>query len=138
MSHTKIHQKSRYFCHRCEYMRVHELDMDKHCDEIHSCKSTKTLPLNEINYDTSTDLFVVCPKNADLDDFKKRLMKRASNLKANQRKFLPTEIESLPKKQVFPEKLECGLCGFSDKVRQNLVRHFQNGCNEQHPHAPIN
>lgn len=134
--HIKFyHQKCHFFCFYCEYMSVTAQEMDKHFNDMHTCKSTSTLPLNANNYDTSTDLFVVCPINADLDEFNKRLMERANNLK--RRKFLPIEIESLPKNQIFREKLECGLCGFSTKVRQNLVQHFKYGCNEPQPQIPI-
>lgn len=58
-------------------------------------------------------------------------MTRAYDLQVNKRKFHPDEIGLLPKQQIFHEKLECALCGFSNFVRQNLVRHFENGCNGQ-------
>lgn len=138
--HIKIHQKCRYFCFHCEYIGVTDQQMKKHFQQTHTCIQTTARPLNEKNCDTLTDLFVVCPKEADLDVFKKRLLKRASNLKANQRKFHPYEIELLPKSQIFQDVLECALCGFRDKTRQNLVRHFKIGCNVhvQQSQAPIN
>lgn len=82
--HIKIHQKCRYFCFYCDNMSVHNFQMCEHLNINHSCKLTTTLPLNGNNY----NLFVVCPRNADLDEFNKRLIQRAGHLKANQRKFL--------------------------------------------------
>lgn len=125
------HQKCRFFCYKCEHVSVTHQEMEKHFANIHLCESTDLFPLNPNNYDTSSDLFVVCPPKANLNSFFKRLMKRSSNLQVNKRKFHPHEIELLPKIQIFHEKLECALCGYRNLVRQNLVRHFKLGCNEQ-------
>lgn len=136
--HIKIHQICRFFCFYCEFMSATQLEMEQHFSKIHGCDVTAIQAVNACNFDLSTDLFVVCPSNTDLAEFYKRLMARAENLNKSQRKFLPTQIDKLPKSQIFCEDLECALCGFRSRVRSNLIRHFNNGCNKQQAHAPVN
>lgn len=139
-NHIKTHQKCRFFCFYCECMCLTPEEMCKHFDDIHGCKLTSILPLNTSNVDIATDLFVVCPPGANIQEFYKRIMTCASILKAEQRKFLPSQVDSLPKNQIFQLELECAVCGFGTKVRQNLIRHFTfEGCSKQQAQAaPIN
>lgn len=137
--HIKSHQKCRIFCYYCDFMSPTQFEMEKHFNTIHGTTSNSLLPLNSNNYDLSTDLFVMCPVGKSLSTFNTQLMTRASKLKSNKRKFKPTEIDKLPTRQVFQEELECELCGYKNKVRSNLIRHFKTGCDaQQQTQAPVN
>lgn len=136
--HIKIHQKCRFFCFHCEFLSATQVEMEQHFSEIHKCNLIAIQAVNVYNFDLSTDLFVVCPPNIDVAPFQKKLVARADNLNKSQLKFLPTEIDKLPKSQIFNEDLECAVCGFRNRVKSNLIRHFENGCNEQQAHSLAN
>lgn len=116
----KDHHICRFFCYHCEVMSVTQTQMEEHLKEKHECNRTAVQPVNPCKYDLLKDLFVVCPPNTDVQLFQKCLVSRANKLSCKV-KFFPTEIEKLPKNQIFGKELESALCGFRNKVRLNLI-----------------
>lgn len=64
----------------------------------------------------------------------------ATSTPAKLKRFGPDDFESLPINQIFDESVQCSLCEFTTKVRQNLVRHLQLHSQQQHvpQNAPVN
>lgn len=65
----------------------------------------------------------------------KSIVARSEKLRVEKVKFMPYEIDKLPKCQVFDEELECALCGYRSKVRVELAAHLKAWCKEQQPRS---
>ncbi|XP_055312059.1 uncharacterized protein LOC129574245 isoform X2 [Sitodiplosis mosellana] len=136
-NHINEHLKHRFFCFYCDVTTGTQQVMDDHFATSHRNQDTHYLPLNPLKYELTTDTFVACPSDTQaINDFITRLVNRFMEQRAAKKAYMPEESESLPHRSVFPHELQCGRCGYSNKVRVNLVRHFRNGCNEQQ--APVN
>lgn len=138
-NHMKSHLKHRFFCFYCDMTGNIQKDMNDHFMTIHTDSNIQFIALNPNNIDMATDLFVACPSGGEtFDKFINRLIKRAGNMMETKKKFYPHEYELLPKRQIFSEDVECALCSYRNKVRQNMVRHLKSGCSEQQAQAPVN
>lgn len=138
-NHMKSHLKHRFFCFYCDMTGNTQKDMNDHFMTIHTDNTIRYIALNPNKIEMATDLFVACPSGGDtFDKFINRLIKRAGNKMETKKKFYPHECHLLPKRAIFPEEVECGLCSFRNKVRQNMLRHLKNGCSEQQTQAPVN
>lgn len=135
-NHIKSHLKHRFFCYYCDMTGATQQDLNSHFKNIHGIDDIQYRPLNPENYDIARDLFVVYPSGKSLNPFITSLTKRADDMKESKKVYFPSEIDLLPKYQIFKEEIQCGLCSFRNKVRQNLVRHFLTSCNGQQ--APVN
>lgn len=136
-NHIKTHLKHRFFCFYCVTTASTQQEINHHFETNHNNRDSQYLPLNPMKYDLATDIFVVCPKDVQtLNDFITLLVKRVDERQAAKQSYMPEEIDLLPKRAIFSEELQCGRCNFSNKVRANLIRHFQLGCTERQ--APVN
>lgn len=136
-NHIKSHLKHRFFCFYCNVTTPTQQAMNDHFEKSHRNEDASYLPLNQLQFNEDTDIFIGCPKNTqNINDFIRRLVDRFTKRQAAKKSYMPEEADLLPKSHIYSEAIQCGRCGFSDKTRINLMRHFRNGCTEQQ--APIN
>lgn len=135
-NHIKTHLKHRFFCYYCDVTGATQDVMNGHFENDHKNANFKYLPINSSNYDMASDLFVVCPEETqNITDFNMGIVSKVAERTAA-KSYLPHEIDSIPKKQIFTEAISCGRCSYKTKVRTNLMRHLKGDCAEQH--APVN
>lgn len=84
--------------------------MQEHCGTVHGCASSALVALHRDKRDLLTNLFAVCLEKANLRKYQEHLIERADKLNVPKRKH-----------QIFEKMLECALCGFRSKVRQDLI-----------------
>lgn len=138
-NHIKSHGTHRYFCFCCNHTEPVLPTMIEHFKETHSDNASRnagtlvnetiTLPLNEQHVDNDRDMFVVCPRGTlSINAFGLNLVQQNKTRILETKKFyLPEEKEMLPRKAIFPESVACQLCGYSSKIRSNILRHLIKG-----------
>lgn len=139
-NHIKEHLKHRFFCYYCNMTTPTQQAMEDHFRTSHRYQDTHYLPLNPLKYDMATDIFVVCHKTTEtIRKFIKQLFlfaDRVSERQASKKSYMPDEVNLLPKQHIYTDEIQCGQCGYANKARSNLIRHFSVGCIEQQ--APVN
>lgn len=135
--HIKEHGIHRYFCYYCNHTAPIMNEMLKHMEDTHKKFTLVTFPLNPKRTDQNKDMFVICPRGLrqeELNRFGMRLIERYKLTTVNKKVFAPDEIDMLPKQAIMAHLIKCAICGYSTKVRTNMVRHLTT-CTKQRVEA---
>lgn len=125
IAHLNYHAVRRFICYFCDEKTVTLEQMLIHAGK-HS-KNVKEFPINPKKTDKKCDVFVIAPrksKSEDIYNYGVRLLDRNSKISVKS-VFQPDEVNELPKTLWFSSECSCGVCGFSTKIRADLVSHLQ-------------
>lgn len=140
--HIVSHSRHSYFCMFCDHTGAKNTDMIRHMRDTHNRNNLLNVPLNPTaqvipgSDGDCNQLMVSCPRGTVPAKtqfmFGKQLLERYRRREEqrNKRHFKPTEVDQLPPAAILFSPIICSQCGFSTKVRTNMVRHLQSCENE--------
>lgn len=92
----------------------------------HKVSSVVVVPIDPNKKDVNKDYFILRPTPEE-KQVQLQIVEKNSTLEAGYGKleYQPSEIEQLPRSAIFLRDLKCAVCGYTSKVRMNMVRHLQ-------------
>lgn len=134
-NHLVEHSVKRFFCFYCFNRESTRVKIDDHMTQVHKIYDLVSWPANAKKKDLQKDVFVIAPKTITAEQYINFLQKfiqmdQYNENVVNSQKtcFKSNEIDFLPTSAIFTNPLSCETCGYSTKVRTNLLRHLKMMC----------
>ncbi|CAH0545746.1 unnamed protein product [Brassicogethes aeneus] len=135
VDHIQYHGNFKYSCSLCEDQYPSAAQIRSHMKTKHNVASILLTPLNNQQHDTQElHEFLVRPR------FAQAAATTATKEKSESMEFMPDKIDRIPSRAIFTAPLKCEMCGYTNKVRANFVRHLRmHGEGKEVPRsAPVN
>lgn len=138
--HIKVHGALRYSCSMCEDKAPVEHVIVKHMKVKHKIQSCKMVPVVAAKTDSQSDSFVAVPSYNRKKVIAREGMRELLEDHSDRTEYGPDEINWIPRQAIYSHEIKCAKCGYSTKVRTNLLRHLQAHLNSEPvpESAPVN
>ena len=121
MDHLRVHGVKRFSCGLCNFRSYLACQVKKHMKTIH-----KTPVVDEVN--TGYGPGPAINENAQFSFYPRELMAklrlRPRQKSVKSKSYTCHDVTSIPKKSIFSSPIRCGHCGYSSKIRSNIIRHL--------------
>ena len=125
LEHLKVHGPKRYSCGLCGHRGPVAIIIRKHMKTVHRCGVIDMVPVGRGPVSADSGHFTFYPKDMakKLQDGRSRTRNLAASSKQKQL-FSFEDIAKIPMRSILPFSVECKHCGYTSKVRANMIRHL--------------